>query len=108
MFTTNREFYTGESVRTQNPIIALQTHASYTLRPRLWWAVDGTWYSGGTTSVDGVNKEDLQRNSRLGATLSLPLLAQQSLKVSVSSGATTRAGADFTTIAAAWQLTWLD
>jgi hypothetical protein len=107
-FTTNREFYTGQSVRTQDPVIALQTHASYTLRPRLWWAIDGTWYSGGTTTVDGVDKADLQRNSRLGATLSLPLLTQQSLKISVSSGATTRAGADFTTIAAAWQVTWLD
>jgi hypothetical protein len=108
LFTTNREFYSGESVRTQEPVIALQAHASYTFRPRLWAATNATWYSGGTTSVDGVNKADLQRNTRLGATLSLPLVAQQSLKLSLSAGATTRAGADFMTLAAAWQVTWLD
>jgi hypothetical protein len=108
LFTANREFYPGASVRTQEPVVALQTHASYTLRPRLWAAVDGTWYSGGTTTVNGANKADLQRNSRLGATLSLPLAGQQSLKISLSAGATTRAGTDFTTIAAAWQVTWVD
>jgi hypothetical protein len=58
--------------------------------------------------VNGANKADLQRNSRLGATLSLPLAGQQSLKISLSAGATTRAGTDFTTIAAAWQVTWVD
>jgi hypothetical protein len=108
LFTTNNEFYTGASVRTQERVVALQGHVSYTLRRQLWIAVDGTWYSGGTTSVDGTRKADLQRNSRLGATLSLPVGSRQSIKVSASTGATTRAGADFQTYAAAWQLTWLD
>jgi len=108
LFTANEKFYTGSSLRTQQPVVALQGHASYTLRPRLWLAVNGTWYSGGTTSVDGVEKADLQRNSRLGLTLSLPIAKQQSLKVSGSSGASTRIGADFRTLAVAWQLSWLD
>jgi hypothetical protein len=107
-FTTNREFYTGASVRTQQPVVALQAHISYTLRRQLWAAFDATWYSGGTTTVDGTRKADLQRNSRVGATLSLPLWGQQSIKFSGSAGATTRIGADFRTFGAAWQLTWLD
>ena len=76
LFTTNDTFYTGSSIRTQDPIAALQGHASYTIRPRLWVALDGTWYSGGSTTVDGVAKGDLQRNSRLGATLSVPINAR--------------------------------
>jgi len=108
LFTTNDHFYTGASVRTQQPILALQAHASYTLRPQLWAAFDATWYSGGTTSVDGVKKGDLQRNSRVGATLSMPFARRQSLKISGSSGATTRIGADFKTVGIAWQLTWFD
>ena len=103
----NDEFYPGSSHRTQRPIVALQAHVSYTARPRLWIAADGTWYSGGRTTVDGIEKGDLQRNSRLGATVSLPLARQQSLKVNGSIGATTRAGSDFRTIAVAWQMSWL-
>jgi Putative MetA-pathway of phenol degradation len=107
MATANDEFYPGASHRTQRPIVALQAHVSYTARPRLWIAADGTWYSGGRTTVDGVEKGDLQRNSRLGATLSLPIARQQSLKVTGSAGATTRIGSDFRTIAVAWQMSWL-
>jgi hypothetical protein len=103
----NHEFYPGASHRTQRPIVALQAHVSYTARPRLWIAADGTWYSGGRTTVDGIEKSDLQRNSRLGATLSLPIARSQSLKINGSVGATTRAGSDFKTIAVAWQMSWL-
>jgi hypothetical protein len=108
LFTVNDQFYPGEQVRRQAPIGALQAHVGYTQRPRLWAAFDATWYSGGTTQVDGVTKADLQRNSRIGATLSLPIARQQSLKISASAGATTRIGANFRTIAAAWQIAWLD
>jgi hypothetical protein len=108
LFTTNGEFYTGTSVRTQEPVVALQAHVSYTVRRQLWTAFDATWYSGGTTTVNGTRKADLQRNSRVGATLSLPVGRLQSIKFSGSTGATTRIGADFRTFAAAWQLTWFD
>ena len=107
-FTKNDAFYTGQSRRTQKPIVAIQGHVSYTLKPRLWLAADATWYAGGRSTVNGVSKGDLQRNSRIGATLSLPLRGQQSLKIAGSTGATTRVGADFTTIAAAWQISWID
>jgi hypothetical protein len=106
-FGVNHEFYPGLSTLEQDPITALQGHASYTIRPRMWAAFDATWYSGGTTSVDGVNKANLQRNSRVGLSLSVPLAARQSLKVAYSTGATTRIGGDFDTIAVAWQMAWL-
>jgi hypothetical protein len=108
LFSTNHEFYTGTSVRTQAPVVALQAHVSYTLRRQLWAAFDATWYSGGTTTVNGTQKADLQRNSRVGATLSFPVGRQQLIKFSGSTGATTRIGADFKTFGAAWQLTWFD
>jgi hypothetical protein len=107
MATANDQFYPGESHRTQRPIVALQAHVSYTARPRLWIAGDGTWYSGGRTTIDGIEKADLLRNSRVGITLSLPIARQQSLKVSGSTGATTRVGSDFQTIVVAWQVSWM-
>jgi len=108
LFTANNEYYTGSSVRTQEPVFALQGHVSYTIKPRLWAAFDSTWYSGGTTTVDGIDRRDLQRNSRVGVTMSVPLMQQQSLKLAYSRGATTRVGADFTTFSVAWQLSWFD
>jgi hypothetical protein len=108
LFTANDQFYTGSSIRTQDPILALQGHVSYTVKPRLWIAFDGTWYSGGTTNVNGIDKQDLQRNSRFGATASFPLFRQQSLKAAFSRGATTRVGANFTTMSVAWQFSWLN
>lgn len=47
-------------------------------------------------------------NSRLGATLSLPLRKKQSLKVGFSTGATARAGQKFTSVSVAWQFMWFD
>ena len=107
LFTTNESFYPGTAKREQDPVVAIQGHASYTVRPRLWIAFDATWYSGGSTTIDGVDKADLQRNSRIGATISIPLGARQSLKGSYSTGATTRIGSDFDTIGFAWQMIWI-
>ncbi len=80
-------FDPGLARREQDRVVALQANASDTVRPQLWVVFDSTWYSGGTTRVDGIEKADLQRNSRIGATISLPLAARQSLKASVSTGA---------------------
>ena len=44
LFARNNDFFPGGRTRSQDPLIALQGHASYTIRPRLWLAVDATWY----------------------------------------------------------------
>lgn len=108
LFADNDAFYTGSSVREQDPITSLQAHVSYTFRPRLWFALDGTYYRGGQTTLNGMGNANEQSNSRVGATLSLPLGRSQSLKVSWSEGATTRIGGDFTTFGIAWQYGWFD
>jgi outer membrane putative beta-barrel porin/alpha-amylase len=106
LFAANDDFYPGGVRREQDSIFALQGHVSYTLRPRLWAAFDATWYSGGVTTIGGVERDDRQRNSRVGATLSIPLRRTQSFKITYSTGATTRVGGDFNTIAIAWQTVW--
>jgi hypothetical protein len=107
LFTPNDQFYPGELRRTQDPVVASQVHVSYTFKPRLWLAVDGTWYAGGGASVDGGTPTGKVNNARLGATLSLPAGRQQSLKISYSSGVTVRSGTNFRTLAVGWQWLWL-
>lgn len=108
LFMDNDAFYTGSSVREQDPIGSFQAHVSYTFRPRLWLALDANYYRGGQTTLDGVGNDDEQSNSRFGLTLSLPIGARQSLKLNWSDGATTRIGGDFTTLGIAWQYAWFD
>jgi hypothetical protein len=108
LFTSNDSFYPGESLRAQKPIVALQGHVSRGFARRAWAAVDATWYSGGRVRVDGGAPTQRQNNARLGATLAVPVGGRQSVKIAFSTGASTRTGADFNTLAVAWQILWID
>ena len=105
-FTANSSYYPGTSSRTQDPIGTVQLHGSYTFRPGLWLALDGTWYGGGASRVNDGPPTVRLSNSRVGATLSVPIGKHQSLKANYSTGAAVRAGQDFNTVAVAWQYLW--
>jgi hypothetical protein len=49
-------------------------------------ALDATWFAGGQSRVNGVESPDRRRNSRLGATLSIMTVNNQSLKLTYSTG----------------------
>jgi hypothetical protein len=106
LFTSNDRFYPGDFTRSQDPLFVLQTHVSYNVTRRAWAAVDATWDGGADVSVNDGPPASRQNNARLGGTLSLPLGASQSLKFAYSTGASTRTGSDFTTLAVAWQYFW--
>lgn len=107
LFSANPDFFGGVH-REQDPMPTLQGHVSYTFRPRLWLALDSTYYFGGETSANGVDANDRKENSRIGLTLSLPAGKGHSLKFNWSKGATARLGSNFTTFGVGWQYTWLD
>jgi hypothetical protein len=106
-FTDNTDF-AGGKVRAQEPIGALQLHATYAIKPHMWVAIDGTYYTGGRTTINGQQNFDLQKNSRVGITFALPLGQQQALKFAYSRGARTTIGGDFDTIGVSYQYIWLD
>jgi hypothetical protein len=103
-FTRNPSYYPGESLREQAAVLGIQGHVSRTIGRRAWVAANFTWYRGGTTRIDGIDKADLQQNTRLGLTWSQPLTGRYSIKLAYSTGATTRVGADFNTVTVAWQM----
>lgn len=107
LFTANDDFFGGNR-REQDPIGYLQSHVSYTFRPRMWIATDATYYRGGQTTVNGQGNADLQSNVRIGLTFSLPLGTRQSIKISWSEGVATRIGGDYRTYGVAWQYAWFD
>jgi hypothetical protein len=107
IYSANDDFYPGGKHRKQDALYSLQGHASYTFRPRLWVAVNSTWYRGGSARVeDGVPSTSLN-NSRGGITVSLPIQKRYSIKIAYTSGIVARTGTNFRTIAVSWQALWL-
>jgi len=104
-FFTDNDDFLGQT-RAQDPIYSLQAHLVYTFRPGLWLAVDGVYYTGGRTTVDGVRGDDLQENTRLGLTLAVPVNKNHSIKLYAGTGVVTRTGSDFDTIGIALQTRW--
>ena len=104
LFTANNSFQ-GRT-RRQSPIASSQFHLSYNVKPKLWVAFDTTFYAGGRTTVNGVRGNDLQRNSRIGGTVSFRLDRRQSLKFAYSRGAFTTIGADFQALSFGYQYLW--
>lgn len=78
----------------------------YSFESGIWIAVDGTYYTGGRTSVDGVENDDLQSNSRLGITAAFPVDSRNSLKPYASTGISARTGSNFDAVGLAWQYRW--
>jgi len=105
IYTVNKDFYQHKT-RSQAPIWSVQGHMNYTFRKGIWMALDGTYYWGGHTTMDGVEGNDLQKNTRLGYTLALPLNMHHSLKLNLSTGVSTRTGSDFDALAIVWQYRW--
>ena len=114
LYTTNPEFFShnqfspGTNTQTESPIGSFEGHLSYDFKPRLWVSLDGNYWFGGTTSLNGVeNLSTLQKNSRLGGTAAIPLSGHQSIKFSYSNGTYIRYGGNFQNISVAWQYSWL-
>lgn len=105
LFKTNQNFF-GGSKREQQPLVSFQGSLIYTIRRRMWVSLNGTYYTGGRTRINGVLNNDRQKNTRVGATFSLPLTRQQSLKFAWAKGVTTRIGGNLNMFATGWQYVW--
>ena len=113
-FTTNSDFFSrnqfssGTNTQSQSPIGSFEWHVSYDFKPRLWVSLDGNYWFGGSTSLNGVqNDATRQRNSRIGATASIPLTRHQAIKLSYNNGAYIRYGGNFQNLSVGWQYSWL-
>jgi hypothetical protein len=104
-YTANDNFFGGSTVE-QDPIYSVQGHLTYSLAAGAWAAVNATYYTGGRSTVDGVPGDDLQENTRVGATFAYPVDRHHSLKLYASTGVSTRTGSDFDTVGIAWQYRW--
>jgi hypothetical protein len=105
-FTDNTDFF-GGLTREQDPIVSTQAHLRYAFSPKVWAAVDGNFWGGGQTTVEGILNDDRQRNSRVGATVAIRLGSHHSLRFAASTGAITRIGGDFDSIGMSYSYSWM-
>ena len=113
-YTTNPEFFSrnvfvpGLQSQSEKPVVAFEGHLSYDIKPRLWISLDGNYWHGGETSLNGVpNPQTIQNSSRIGVTVSIPLRKHQTLKFSYNNGAYVNYGGDYQNVSVAWQYSWL-
>jgi len=105
IFSDNKDFFGGNTF-SQAPIYIVQGHILYTFKSGIWMALDGLYFAGGHTALNGVRSDNEQINTRVGFTLALPVDRNNSLKLSASTGVTTRTGSEFSAVGVAWQYRW--
>lgn len=104
-YSTNDDYFGGK-IRQQDPLYSTQAHVIYSFGRGIWAALNATYYWGGRTTIDGVAGDTRLGNSRVGATLTLPVNRLHSIKLYASTGVSTRTGTDFDTAGLAWQYRW--
>ena len=105
LFTTNTNFYGGNKVE-QDPVFSAQIHVTYLFSNGIWAAVSFGQNYGGAVGVNDEPKKNIQSNNRFGVALSIPILSNFGIKLAFTTGTSTRYGADFDTIVAAFQYRW--
>ena len=105
LFTANDDFFNGNR-RTQDALYSVQGHAIYEFTSGIWGSVDATYFAGGRTTINGMQREDRQENWRLGGTFAFPLDARNSVKLYASTGVSARTGNSFDLIGIVWQHRW--
>jgi hypothetical protein len=105
VYTDIPEAYGGTTI-SQDPIWALHANVIYAFKSGIWTGVSGGIASGGETTVNGVEKDNAQTNSRFAATLAVPLNRRLSLRFFYINSVKTALGADFDFYNLSLQYTW--
>lgn len=105
LFTDNHQYQVNRT-RGQEPLYSAQAHLVYNIGPGTWAALNYTYYTGGRSHVDGVQRDDRIQSSRWGVTLAFSLDRHNSLKLYASTGVLARTGTDFDVVGVAFQHRW--
>ena len=104
LFGDNDDFL--GATRAQDPILSGEFHLIKRIRPGLWVSLDANIYGGGRTTVGAEERANLQRNSRLGATLVVPFKRRHAFRFAYSTGVVTESGGDFESIIVSYVFAW--
>jgi hypothetical protein len=109
-YTANPAYYGVPSPRqqTEEPIGSFEGHISRNFGLGTWASLDGNFWWGGVTSLNGIqNLATKQTSSRIGGTVAWRFATHQSLKVSYSNGTYVRFGGNYQSVQVGWQYSWI-
>jgi len=111
-YTTNSAFFNKPlpTPQTEEPVGSFEGHLSYDIpgSKRLWASLDGNFWWGGITALNGIrNNDSRQTSSRIGGTFSFPIAKHQSIKIAYSDGTYIRFGGNYQNLQVAWQYSWI-
>ena len=106
-FTENSSFNNGNTL-TQKPLFTSQLHMAYLFNPKFWVSGSIGQVALGETSINGVEQDNDQKNSRYGFTASYKIKKMGSLKFSITNGLYTASGANFTSLLLGYSFLWFD
>jgi hypothetical protein len=89
--------------REQEYIKSVEAHLVRRFSPGFWMSLDGTFYRGGRSTFDGRRLNDLQRDSKLGATLVFPFASKHAVRVSYATGSANDSKENFDIYAISYQ-----
>lgn len=106
IWTRNDEYWNGNTLE-QDPLIAVQGHLIYTMKPG-WWASASAGYGyGGEARVNGESKGNLQQNQLAALTCGIPLNRQTGIKLSyIMAETNVDKGVDSRTLSASLSYIW--
>ena len=104
-FTDNPNFFNGKTF-AQAPLYMVRGHIIHNFPNGVWISLDGSYFTGARTTVNGIDGNNEQENVRTGMTLALPVDRRSSIKFNASTGLYTRTGSEFSILGVAWQYRW--
>lgn len=106
-FTENTSYYNGNTL-SQDPLLSAQLHVIYLLNPKFWLSGSIGQVAFGETSINDVEQDNNQNNSKYGLTASYKLKKYGSLKFVITNGLRTAYGTSFTTALLGYSFVWFD
>ena len=110
LYTANNASFNvpAPTPQTEDPIGSIETHLSRDFGFGTWVSLDGNYWWGGITSLNGIrNLATRQVGSRIGGTAAWRFSKHQSLKVSYSNGTYVQFGGNYQSLQVGWQYSWL-
>jgi hypothetical protein len=105
LFTTNDSFWNGNELK-QNPISTFKVYVIKSFNKGIWTSLNAGYAYGGRSFVNGEKRNANISVIRFGAIVVVPVHPQHSLKLTVLTARRFEEGADFDSIALAYQFIW--
>ena len=105
-FFTNNTSYQGREILRQEPLPGFEGHISYALSDRVWVSGDTRYSFRGSTSVNGVDQGNPQRNVVLGSEVNVNINSRNSLLFEFAKAPVHQNGPALVGFAVKYDFTW--